>query len=106
MTTEPLDMDDPHEVVVASNKYSVALAKVGDQVEQITRDFVVPRRPQAKVEQPLAAFTKWMKTAIESKVKTNGRGADATAQHARTVSTALSHQDHAGGARIRKTEYL
>ncbi|MEU7768989.1 hypothetical protein AB0B25_28360 [Nocardia sp. NPDC049190] len=106
MTTEPLDMDEPHEVIAAADKYSVALTRLGGQVERITRDFVVPRRPQAKVEQPLAAFTKWMKTAIESKVKTNGRGADVTAQHTRTVSNAFAHQDHAGGARIRKTEFL
>ncbi|MGO4617642.1 hypothetical protein AB4305_27475 [Nocardia sp. 2YAB30] len=101
---DPLDMDEPHEVIASSDKHTTALTKVGGQVERVTRDFVVPKPPQSKVERPLAAFTDWMKTTIEGKVKANGRDAAATTQHTRVVSNAYTHQDHAGGAHIRRAE--
>ncbi|WP_327113571.1 hypothetical protein OHB12_31930 [Nocardia sp. NBC_01730] len=104
--TDPLDMDEPHEVVASSDKHTIAMTNVGGHVERITRDFVVPKPPQSKVERPLAVFTDWMKTAIEGKVKANGRDADATTHHTRAVSNALAHQDRAGGSHIHRAESL
>ncbi|WP_063025010.1 hypothetical protein [Nocardia niwae] len=105
--TDKFDTDEPHEVVAAARKFRTAITTVGGQVQQISGDFVAPRRPESEIDRRLVAHTQWIKTTFERAVRANGRRVDATTAVTAQVSYTHGDADRAGAAAVRsRTEYV